>query len=54
MSAIIVDEGNVGVVYRLGSLQKETLSPGLHFHLPIATKVYEVKTTLQTDSMRHK
>lgn len=49
LSIHTVQEGYVGVVYRLGSLHSETLKPGLHFTLPLITKFYQVQVTIQTD-----
>ena len=44
-----IQEGYVGVVYTLGSLQSDILKPGLHFSTPIITKVQQVQVTMQTD-----
>ncbi|VBB18273.1 erlin-2-B [Yasminevirus sp. GU-2018] len=49
LSVHTVQEGYVGVVYTLGSLQQGTLKPGLHFTMPFITRFYQVQTTMQTD-----
>ena len=43
----IVDAGNVGVVTRFGSVQEQALQPGLHFKVPIMTKVIHLDTRVQ-------
>lgn len=49
LSVHTVQEGYVGVVYNLGSLEPETLKPGLHLTVPFITRVYQVQVTIQTD-----
>lgn len=43
----IVEPGTVGVVARFGSVQDEVLQPGLHFKVPIMTKVVPIDTRVQ-------
>jgi regulator of protease activity HflC (stomatin/prohibitin superfamily) len=45
----IVQEGNVGVVYYLGSLCTVVHEPGLHFVVPYLSTVHQVQTSVQTD-----
>jgi len=47
----VIREGHVGVYYRGGALLKSTSSPGYNTMIPLITTVYEVQTTLQTDSV---
>lgn len=43
----IVEPGTVGVVTKFGSVQEEVLQPGLHFKVPIMTKVIPIDTRVQ-------
>lgn len=44
-----IQEGYVGVYYRLGRLSTNVLDPGLHFTLPFITTMHEVQVTIQPD-----
>lgn len=37
-----IDEGHIGVYYRGGALLSEVSEPGLHYAIPIITKVHNV------------
>jgi regulator of protease activity HflC (stomatin/prohibitin superfamily) len=52
LSLHTINEGYVGVCYKLGSLQNTILEPGLHFVPPLITNVYQVQVTIQTDYVR--
>lgn len=43
----IVESGTVGVVTRFGSVQDQALQPGLHFKVPVMTKVIPVDTRVK-------
>lgn len=47
MSFTTVQPGSVGVVVRLGAVQKVILSEGTHFVVPFVTKVVQVNTRIQ-------
>ena len=42
-----VPPGTVGVVTHFGSVQEEVIQPGLHFKVPIMTRIVEVDTRVQ-------
>lgn len=52
LGSFIVQEGNVGVIYYLGSLQKTIYPPGPHFKMPFLTTMHEVQVTVQTDKVK--
>jgi regulator of protease activity HflC (stomatin/prohibitin superfamily) len=41
---VIIETGNVGVKYRLGQIDRNEVTPGLHFVMPIIEKVEDVFT----------
>lgn len=45
----IVGPGTQGIKVTLGKVQEGTLSPGLHFKLPLLTTIHRVSTQTQTD-----
>lgn len=47
LSAVIVPAGNVGVVTAFGKVQDDTLTPGIHFRLPIVNNVHLIDTRVQ-------
>ena len=42
-SVKIVDDGNVGVKSTLGKVDKDEFAPGIHFFIPIITKIFEME-----------
>ncbi|MBD2201581.1 prohibitin family protein [Calothrix sp. FACHB-1219] len=48
-SVIIVQSGEVGVVYHFGKVSQETLSPGLNFAIPFITSVKSLDVKTQAD-----
>lgn len=46
-SFTVVDEGNVGIKKHLGKVEDESLTPGLHIHLPVVTEI--ISMSIQED-----
>ena len=44
-----IDEGNVGVHYRMGVLQRQVLGPGWHFYMPGYSYIEKMDIRYQTD-----
>ena len=48
---VIIQEGNVGVVYHFGALSTAIILPGLTYHIFFVRTVHEIQITTQTDSV---